>query len=817
MRCATLARPALVLAALIAATGVFGQAQNAGRNLNVMAVNSSNGQVYSVTFAPPGGSTAVGNTDGSSYGLPVALAFVTNATTNQLDLLVADQLRGALYRYPGALAPQTPPNPTTATLLWNSLSAGSGPKAPNALAVDGYGNLFVTSLASDTDGVGSPPQLWEFPVGTGGSGSFAAPVLLDRFGPGEVPVEVALAPADVAGASGVAGGDLILLTTARVVAFSQSSGFTTPITLFTFPNPAVVRSSLDFWPIGNGAGANYSLLITNLQSGTIERYYFTSPLTAAPAPFYSGLGPQLYRVRTLYQSGSPLVFVSRPSSILEFGATAGGTGTLLATVTQNVTTPQGLAVSNSFTNAASACLQPGGCDLTGMLTHTLTNVSTLTGNIVEDVCTVTADPRVSFATGLWSCSVRYTPPASLHFACPPGTPPNGPGCLPVNAVCPGFDDTGKMAIPDTMCGRSGSSGSGFSLIKTLVNPTQFNGGYVQNSAVLADGTNPLCGPGTGADGAFLWAPLQAEGRVIETPMMLDITSGCGSIHGGSDGVSVWGIGLSVNEAAPELTSGGLTLPLENFSQTKYTNLTTTIDNLTQSNPSYPRWTNNYPNIAPTVSLALWGGNVPPANTSPFGCLDQSWLDFYNATQVDVNGSAQWTADLQNAANVLTNADATGGTTCDGIIVNALATNPGAFVQTPDATYPSAPIELNPSGQLRSRLANLYYTLNTRILGNAASTNWPLPVSVNVVPTAVTLASASSPGSATLSWNTNGASGCTLSSSDQTYQNAALSSPQPLTIPPSDAGTIVTYTVSCTGPAASSVSAYVTVYPPAPAP
>lgn len=101
-------RPAFMLTALAAATGVLGQASNAGVNLNVMAVNSSNGKIYSVTFTPPSGSTTVGNTDGSNYQLPVALAFVTNATTYQLDLLVADQQRGALYRYPGALTPQTP-------------------------------------------------------------------------------------------------------------------------------------------------------------------------------------------------------------------------------------------------------------------------------------------------------------------------------------------------------------------------------------------------------------------------------------------------------------------------------------------------------------------------------------------------------------------------------------------------------------------------------------------------------------------------------------------------------------------------------------
>ena len=817
---ATLTRLLAALGALLAATAVYGQAQNAGRNLNVMAVNLDNHEIYSISFAPPGGTTTVRNTDQNNYVRPDALAFVTNANTQQLDLLVADNQRGTIYRYPGALAPQTPPNPTTGTLVWNASTSGTGPAAPDALAVDGYGNLFV---ANSTSGHSQTAQLWMFPVGAAGSGSFGNPVELDSSFLGkETLLEVALAPTDVAGAPGVAAGDLILLTTSRVLAYSQSSGYTQRITLLSFPNGSPVPGGMDFWPIG-GAGANYSLLLSSNSTGVISRYYFTNPLTAAPAPFFSGLGA-LYKTKTLFQQGTPLLFVSQNGSILEFGANAAGNGTLMATVTQNVTVPQGLAVSNSFTNAASVCLQPGGCNLTGLLDHTLTGVSTLAGNIVENVCTVNADPRVSIVAGVWSCSVPYTPPAG--FSCPAGTPPGGPGCLPVNAVCPGFDNTGTMALPDTLCGRSGSSGAGFSLIRTLIISNQFPGAYVENSAVLADGSNPACGPNSAnspnaVDGSFVWAPLFAEGTVFESPAMLDLTSGCGSIHAGSDGMSVWGVGFSVNEAAPELNpAGGLLRPLENFAQTKYSDLTTTIDNLTQSDPNHPRWTDAYPNVAAAVSLELWGGNVPPnvppANhTDPFGCLDQSWLDFYDATRLDTDGSAQWLADLQNAANLLTNADATGNSTCDGIINYAEANSPlSAFVQTPNNTYPNAPTVLNPYGQLRSRAANLYYSINTRLLGNAASGSWPLPISINVLPTAVTLASGNSPGSATLSWNTNGSSGCTLTSSDGQYGGATLASPQPLTIPPGDAGTIVTYTVSCSGgPAASTVYAYVNVYPP----
>jgi hypothetical protein len=822
--CATLTRALVALGVLLAATSVHAQAANPGRNLNVMAVNLDNKQIYSVTFTGTGGSTTVGNTDENNYVRPDALAFVTNATTFQLDLLVADNQRGTISRYPGALAPQTPPNPTTATLVWN-MQSGPGPAAPDALAVDGYGNLFV---ANSTSGHSQSSQLWMLPVGTSGPGSFGAPVLLDSsFQSKETLLELALVPTDVAnGPAGVSGGDLIALTTSRVLVYSQSSHYTARTTLLSFPNGSPVPGGMDFWPIGNGT-ANYSLLVSSSSSAVINRYYFGSQLTVAPT-FYTGVGT-FYRIKTLFQQGNPLVFLSAMGSIVELGADANGNGTLLATVTQNVTTPQGLAVSNSFTNAASVCLQPSGCNLTGLLTHTVRGVHSLVGDIVENVCTLAADPRVAIVAGVWSCKVPYTPPSG--FSCPPGMP----NCLPVNAICPGFDDTGKMVIPDTLCGRSGSSGAGFSLIKTLVNDGQLwvpsgntnAGGYVQHELVNADGSNPLCGAGAAADGAVIWAPLLAEGTEVGAPGMQDISSGCGSGKAGTSGFSVFGEGFFVNEGATELNPplGGLPLPLENLAQTKFLNLTATIDNLTQSDPNHPRWKGSNANVAANVSLLLWGGNqpgVPPGNNpDAFGCLDQSWLDFYNAATFDSYGSPQFIADLQNGANLLTDADATGNTTCQGIIDYAQANTPNAFVQTSQS--PNSPSVLNPYGQLVSLTASLYYTANTRLLGHPYSGAWPLPVSVNVLPTSVTLASSTSPGSASLYWNTHGDSGCSLTSSDSYYSGVALDGLTPpfaLTIPASDAPqggaptTIVQYTVSCSnGPPASSVSAYVNVYPP----
>ncbi|MBS0365536.1 MAG: hypothetical protein JSR67_06925 [Proteobacteria bacterium] len=787
---------------------VHAQAQNAGRNLNIAAVNLDNKNVLRINFPPSPGTPSdfIGNTDQSTFVRPEALAFVTNATTFQLDLLIADNQRGTLYRYPGALTVQTPPNPTAATLVWNSNTQGAGPTAPDALAVDGLGNLMV---ANSTSGHSANAQLWEFPVGASGAGSFGAPVLLDsNFQNKETLLEVAFAPTDVAGATGVSGGDLLLLTTSRVLAYSRASGFTSRITLLSFPNGSPVAGGMDFWPIGNGAAANYSLLISSSGSSSISRYYFTNPLTPAPV-FATGLTSP-FRLKTLFQAGDPLLFVSESGAVLEFGANpANGSGVLQASLMQNITTPQGFAVSNDFTNAASVCLQAGGCNLTGLLGHTVSsNITTLNGDIVEDVCTVNADPRVTFAGGAWSCSVPFTPPAG--FTCPPGTPANGPGCLPVNAMCPGFDDTGKMALPDTLCGRSGKTGAGFSIIKTLVTPTQFVGGLVENSALLSDGTNPECGPNTladpnAADGAFLFAPLKAEGTIQEGANAVDMTDGCGTVHSSGGHMSIYIVGPSVNEAAPELNpAGGLRHPLENFAQIKYQNLTSTVTG----------WTNAFNNISAPVSGALWAGNVPPASgNQPFGCLDKSWALFYAATVLDADGSPQARADLQNAANLLTDADSIGNSTCDAIAV----ANPNAFSQTPNATFPNAPTVLNPFGEFRGRDANLYYSIDVRLLGNAAPNHWPLPVSVNVSPTAVTLPSANSPGSATLFWNVHGASGCTLSSSDGVYAGATLASPQSLTIPVADSGTIVAYTITCgsgpAGNAANAVTAYVTVFPP----
>jgi hypothetical protein len=408
-----------------------------------------------------------------------------------------------------------------------------------------------------------------------------------------------------------------------------------------------------------------------------------------------------------------------------------------------------------------------------VLKHTIEQQinTVLAGSIVEDVCIVPNDPR-------------YQPPPA--HGC-------GDTALPVNNVCPGFDNTGGgLVIPGFLCGHAGSNSKGFALIKTLTSPDNYDQTYVENAAtvdsLLSGPHNPFCGPpllsnGNGIE-TFAWAPLANEGTLVETNNMVDITTGCGTSHGGTTHASLWAVGLALDTTASELTLPYAGLPLDNFASAKYTHLTGTITSLTPNN------------IGSTVSTALWNNSTNP----PGGCIGQSWTLFKKAA-TEAAGPQQ-TADFQNAANLLTNADGrpASNITCDSIVTNNLST--GQFIQT---TNTSPPV-LNPSGQVRSRLANLYYSINTLILGNSgiavvADSTWPPAVSVNIDPptTGINL-------STTLRWNISASvSGCSLTSSDGTYHAVPVSGSNSTVAAPRTFGTPVSYIITCTTPAVSATA------------
>jgi hypothetical protein len=298
--------------------------------------------------------------------------------------------------------------------------------------------------------------------------------------------------------------------------------------------------------------------------------------------------------------------------------------------------PQGLTASNLVARAASTCLQSaGGCDLLGsVIKHTVSGLPSVSGYVIEDACIVAKDPRI---TQFGTCTGHS---------------------LPVAQVCAGY---GSTVIPDSMCGGSGASGSGFALVKSVSNSLDAaKGALIANEAFsegLLSGANPPC-----PKAVLGWAPLAGEGVIVEGTNMLELTGTCGSSSGLSRGLSLWGIGLVLNEAA--LPGKNTTDVRVKFAASKYDALNSTI------------------------VLA----NIQPAFSSTLAaCIDTS------RTYFDKKKYANAAAQL---------------VTCDALV----AGNEGAFLAS--ANNP------NPSGEIRGRFANLYLAISSRILGNAPLGAWP---------------------------------------------------------------------------------------------
>lgn len=744
-------RSIFAFAALLAAAGVHAQS-----TVTIRAANSVNNQILGVLFAPPG--TTVLNTDQKSLYSLQSLVLVTNPDTFSVDLFAADNQNGKILDYSGDFCPAfpnaSPPTPAckaTGTVV----PQAAGIIYPNGLSADTKGDLFVVN---DAPGKSPLPQVWVVPFQ---GGSFQSAVQIDSTSPtGSLGKQQAVVETMIVGAPlGTPGcaqqqpptcaantGDLLVVSNSPdEILLYPGNGATGPSGQNHSPGTLILQCSkpgaqncipagslpkgIAAWPADN------SLLITT-SSGSILRFSLAGGSVMQMTPV-SGLPSGLYKIKTGLQNGAASAFVAQSGpgnhgSILELGPSPNNGITFVTAVTAGVAAPEGIAVTNAVVAAAATCQQVTGCNLLGggdpkhnVLTHFAKNGS-LQGNIIEDVCIVPADPR----------------PLTAKGAC-------GDATLLVNQVCPGFDNTGNfLVIPGYLCGGP----NGFALVKTLTthaqdqpgNVSEWNGTYVESSAdstqLIKGANNPVCGPpssGVGI-GTLVWAPLMNEGTIFEGPIMVDVTDGCGTGHGGSGYTSLWAINLALDTTAQEL-QGPLATPLENFAQTKYTNKIGTINT----------FSTNHNINNPTVLHELYNNN---SQTSP-GCIDISLADYVIATTVDTINSAQWRADMQNAADLLTDDDTSNNTTCDTIVVN----NPGSFVET------SSPLVLNPSGQIRSRLANLYYTINTDILGNPAPAAWPPPVSTSVSVSMQTVSTTDTP---TLVWGLKGNVGpCAVSTTE----------------------------------------------------
>jgi hypothetical protein len=794
---------------------------NAQTNVTVEAATNVFNQVLGVSFAPP--STKLLNTDSASLHRLESLTFVTNPSTFFVDLLAADN-GGNVLLYATDFTCPPPQACTTGTVVSQAAAIGN----PNGLSADPFGNVFAVNNAP---GSSPQPQVWALP--TDGNGGYKAAVLIDTTNPPgsfgqhqsvvetlsiRTPLGPLLHTGDLLVVS--QNPDEILLYPANAVSQLLQSGSGPPIPPQTLIPTCPVQAPACI-PAGSTPGgiavwpADNSLLVTTF-GGQILRFGTATGVITSMNPVMGLPAGNLYKINAGLANGGPVAYVALSAP--------GNHGSILQLVPAgnaiqfqtSVTAPgsvQGVAVTNTVQAPESNCLAANnGCDLFGdvLNKHTVKPIpggaKLASTNIVESVCLVPQDPRVSFIGGAWTCN---------------GNP------LPVNQVCPGFDNTNgvnPMTIPGYACGASGSNNTAFALIKTLTGPDQFNATYIETeqdpNALFSGATNPVCGPIGTFVGVGVWAPLAGETLLVEenvnivnpgnanpTPTLVDATEGCGSGKTGTPQVSVFSSGLALSLGG---NAGNTQAQLETFVQQKYTNLLTTISELSSG---------ANPNVSAAVASQL-------TNANQTGCVDVS-LSLFTKAMGEANGSPQQTADFQDAADLLTNADKNNNTTCDSIVTNN-AYVAGAFHET---LPPATPV-YNPSGQLRWRFANTSNAITMRILGQMPASTWPTPVSLSAsaqylfakcVPPGCP--PQQNPSTATLSWALVSGASCGWNSNDSYFMahQPNLANSHAIVGPFTDpgTGTTYTYTLNCTGlPVGTmpgggttmSVSTNVTVWP-----
>jgi hypothetical protein len=748
--------------ALLASGFFAASAFGAGNQLLVTAANSIGNSVYDLTESPNSpliGAAAAINTDGARHGRFDSVVWLNNTAKGSLDLLVADGLNRQILRYPG-------PNYGTASVVYTWPNSSHTAPEPNALSVDGAGNLYVVTTSGDTT-----PSLWVLPINS--AGAYGAAVLVDdRFGGVHT-----LLIADTVVASTTTAlwntGDLLVLVgdsfDPRVLVYSSiaikrvianptaplAGPTSTAISFETFLRERAVPTGMDQWPVDATHGES---LLFSTTDGRILRY--DTKARAFVTNVASGLGSGLQKLKAGLYANVPYAFVAQvlphnAGKILQFQPPpASGPNPPVAAISAGVNGPMGLAVAQTDTTAAANCVAPNTCNLLSSgisISIAAPAGDTLSGTVITQSCIVQSDPRVSYPGGTWTC--------------------NGAQTLDVSNYCPGFPST---ILPGTLCGHAGSSGAGLAVIKGTadgIDPFD-NDAFIYTLAditVLLPGPNDLaCSP----LGALAWAPRSdlagIEGTIFEdaiSPFFIELTGFCDRSGQVNRGNSMYALGVAVNTAPAAMPTG-----LPGYVTTKYTNLSATIADA---------------NIATATAATLQS------------CVSTSQGDFNSGVAGAANGFA---CAVYQAVQ------------CDDIVRGNL----GSFSSnlTPTGGNP------NPAGEIDGRLANLFLTINTRVAGNPPNPNWPAAD----VPACVDLsapASVPAGSSGTLNWTAYGvpaASQCALSSSDGHFNNTAEpASGSVSTGTLNGAGSSITYDLSCPGAGAgtglATASIAVTAVPP----
>jgi hypothetical protein len=330
-----LSRLALVVGALLATEELLAQ------SLRVTAANSSApNAVYDVLFSPAG--TTLLNSNGSAIRSFHSLAFVPGATGGA-NLVVADTGAGSIVRY---VAPTGTPTESS-VLVWSAASNVPGPQHPDGLSVDAAGDLYVTTTQPQ-------PSLWVLRPSAAAAGGFLAPLLLDSHFAGHeldalvdtriVPNTLPAAATATLARNGIQAGDLLLLVAdndgdpgdtregvtlfdypaASIAAFlaNPAKAIAAPavaLHLRQFPETSQESSPLpagvDIWPSDGSlllATSRGTILQYALPAGASGSAYWTNSYATTFAAVSCGYGSCPFgKLRTAVQKDTAYAFVTQ--------------------------------------------------------------------------------------------------------------------------------------------------------------------------------------------------------------------------------------------------------------------------------------------------------------------------------------------------------------------------------------------------------------------------------------------------------------------------------------------------------------------------
>jgi hypothetical protein len=230
------------------------------------------------------------------------------------------------------------------------------------------------------------------------------------------------------------------------------------------------------------------------------------------------------------------------------------------TVTSGVQHPQGLTLTNKAYQKLSDCFQDPNtpCNVLGndghgnkLINHLVSGGgANVDGNIAEDMCAVEMDPRIAACNSCTNAanSICANLPANQQ-----GKYKNG---LSVAEACgAGFDNPlHPLVIPNSLCGASGPTHGGFTVVRTRTsidsgpNGFRLNGKFAVSDSdftgLPADAMDPTCqaAPFQAAG----WGAYPEDGLNPGGNFVLDLTNACHTPVAGHGPLSAFFMGLSAN-------------------------------------------------------------------------------------------------------------------------------------------------------------------------------------------------------------------------------------------------------------------------------